>query len=102
MATQVLAGLPAPSRASSVTLRVCHVIGADLWAGAETQVASTMAYLVDQPAITVTAVLFNEGRLADELRRLGVGVIVLDETRTSTLGIFLGLVGVLRAHRFDL
>jgi len=103
MATPVLAELPATSRAASEpALRVCHVIGADLWAGAETQVASTMAYLVEQPAITVTAVLFNEGRLADELRRLGIGVIVLDETRTSTLGIFLGLVRVLRAHRFDL
>jgi len=102
MATHVLTGLPAPTRPPSTTLRVCHVIGADLWAGAETQVLSTMAYLVEQPGITLTAVLFNDGRLADELRRLGVGVVILDETRTSTLGIFLGLVRVLRVHRFDL
>jgi L-malate glycosyltransferase len=102
MATHVLTALPASSRLPNTTLRVCHVIGADLWAGAETQVVSTMAYLVEQPGITLTAVLFNDSRLADELRRLGVGVVVLDETRTSTLGIFLGLVRVLRAHRFDL
>jgi len=103
MATHALAGFTSSSRAPSAPpLRVCHVIGADLWAGAETQAASALAYLVEQPAITLTAVLFNEGRLADELRRLGVSVIVLDETRTSTLGIFLGLVRVLRAHRFDL
>jgi L-malate glycosyltransferase len=102
MATHVLTGMPAASRPANTTLRVCHVIGADLWAGAETQVVSTMSYLVEQSGITLTAVLFNDGRLADELRRLGVGVVVLDETRTSTLGIFLGLVRVLRAHRFDL
>ncbi|HEY7188684.1 MAG TPA: glycosyltransferase [Vicinamibacterales bacterium] len=102
-ATHVLTAMAAPSPPSNqAPLRVCHVIGADLWAGAETQVVSTMAYLVEQPGITLTAVLFNDGRLADELRRLGVGVVVLDETRTSTLGIFLGLVRVLRAHHFDL
>ena len=102
MATHVLTSVPATLRPPNATLRVCHVIGADLWAGAETQVVSTMSYLVAQPGITLTAVLFNDGRLADELRRLGVGVVILDETRTSTLGIFLGLVRVLRAHRFDL
>jgi L-malate glycosyltransferase len=100
MATHVLTDLPTLPHAPA--LRVCHVIGADLWAGAETQVASTMTYLAEQSSIAVTAVLFNEGRLADELRRIGVGVVVIDETRTSTLGIFLGLVRVLRAHRFDL
>jgi glycosyltransferase involved in cell wall biosynthesis len=102
MATHVLTGVPAASPPPNSTLRVCHVIGADLWAGAETQVVSTMSYLVEQPGIALTAVLFNDGRLADELRHLGVGVVILDETRTSTLGIFLGLVRVLRAHRFDL
>ena len=60
-------------------LRVCHIMSADLWAGAEAQVATLCSYLVQQPDVTLSAVLFNEGRLADELRRLGVDVGVIDE-----------------------
>jgi len=102
MATEALVGFPMSGVATRERLRVCHIISADLWAGAETQLASTMAYLVGQPAIDVSAVLFNDGRLADELRRLDVPVIVLDETRTSTLGLLLGLIRILRAHSPDL
>src|SRR5947207_15969171 len=66
-------------------LRVCHVMTADLWAGAEVQVATVASHLVSRPEVRVSAVLFNEGRLAVELRRLGVDVTVVDEQRTSSL-----------------
>src|SRR5262245_25792653 len=85
----------------STPLRICHVISADLWAGAETQVASTMAYLVEQPGIAVEAVLFNDGRLADELRGLKVPVTVIDESRTSAVAILTGLIRILREHQYD-
>ena len=102
MATEALVGFPAATEAPRQRIRVCHIISADLWAGAETQMASTMAYLVKQPGIDVSAVLFNDGRLADALRQLDVPVVVLDETRTSTLGLLLGLIRFLRAEQFDL
>ena len=84
------------------TLRVCHIISGDLWAGAETQVAAAMAYLAQQPGIELSALLLNDGRLADELRRLNVTVMVLDETRSSVLGVLLGLRRTLREHPCDL
>src|SRR5438093_374051 len=53
-------------------LRVCHIVSGDLWAGAEVQVATVASYLVERPDVNLSAVLLNEGRLASELRRLGV------------------------------
>ena len=101
MASRALGVIP-KTRSIAEPLRVCHIISADLWAGAEMQLACTMAYLVAQPEIAVSAVLLNDGRLADELRRLRVPVTVIDETRTSALGILLGLRRILRDQPFDL
>lgn len=42
----------------------------DLWAGAEVQLLALMTYLVRLPGFEYSVVLFNEGRLADELRKL--------------------------------
>ena len=65
-------------------LRVCHVMSADLWAGAEAQVATLASFLVGQPTVQLSAVLFNDGWLASELRRLGVDFEIVDEqTHTS-------------------
>ena len=83
------------------TIRVCHVMSADLWAGAEVQVATVASYLVQQADLTLTAVLFNDGRLADELKRLGVPVLVIDERRHNPLQILLALIRFLRVHPQD-
>jgi L-malate glycosyltransferase len=69
-------------------MRVCQVMTADLWAGAEVQVATTASYLVAQPDIELSAVLFNDGWLAGELRRLGVDVAIVDEHRYSSAHIW--------------
>src|SRR5436190_22657613 len=55
------------SAGTADTLRICHVMTADLWAGAETQVATIASYLVKRPEVTLTAVLLNEGWLSREL-----------------------------------
>ena len=66
-------------------------MSADLWAGAEVQVATVASYLVERPDVDLTAVLLNEGPLACELRRLGVPVTIVAETQTSALGILIFL-----------
>src|SRR4030095_13048527 len=83
-------------------LRMCHIMSADLWAGAEVQVATTAASLVNAPGVKLSAVLLNEGQLAVELRRLGVVVAVVDETRTNALAIVIALVRFLRKQRIEL
>jgi glycosyltransferase involved in cell wall biosynthesis/protein-tyrosine-phosphatase len=83
-------------------LRVCHIMSADLWAGAEVQVATVASYLVEQPRVKLSAVLLNEGRLARELRGLGVPVTVVDETQHSAMWILAFLVRFLRANGPDI
>jgi len=90
-----------PRATTSQVLRICHIISGDLWAGAEIQVAGTAAFLADQPSVQLHAVLFNDGQLAGELRRLGVPVTIIDETRTSIIGILRQLTRFLEAYEFD-
>ena len=71
-------------------------MSADLWAGAEVQLATTAAYLIEQPDVSLTAVLLNDGPLADRLRRIGIPVTVLDETRLGPVSILMALTRILR------
>src|SRR5207244_788358 len=82
-------------------LRVCHIVSGDLWAGAEVQVATVASYLVERPDVNLSAVLLNEGRLASELRRLGVQVTVIDESRNSAVRIVALLTRYLREHHVE-
>jgi glycosyltransferase involved in cell wall biosynthesis/protein-tyrosine-phosphatase len=83
-------------------MRVCHVMTADLWAGAEVQLATTASYLAERSDVNVSAVLFNDGQLADELRRLGIEVRIVDEARQGAVHIVRFLTRFLRDNRIDL
>jgi glycosyltransferase involved in cell wall biosynthesis/protein-tyrosine-phosphatase len=77
-------------------------MSADLWAGAEVQVATTAAYLAERPDVELTAILLNEGPLARELRRLGVPVSVVDEGRNNSVRIVAALTRLLRSQPVDI
>ena len=91
--------VPARPRAA---IRVCHVMSADLWAGAEVQVATVAAYLAQRPDVMLIAALFNDGPLATELARIGVPVTVISEQRLGTPRIVEALTRVLRTHAIDI
>src|SRR4249920_3815895 len=82
-------------------MRICHLASGDLWAGAEVQIATMASYLVDQPDVTLTAVVLNEGWLARELRKIGVRAVVVDEQRQSTASILKFLIEFFRDERID-
>jgi glycosyltransferase involved in cell wall biosynthesis/protein-tyrosine-phosphatase len=82
-------------------IRICHVMTADLWAGAEVQLATTLSYLAGRPELNARAVLFNDGRLADELRQLDIDVTVIDESRLNSAQIVVLLSRFLIEHRID-
>ena len=83
-------------------MRICHIMSADLWAGAEVQVAASAAYLVRRPGVSLNAVLLNNGRLAAELCRLGVDVTIVDERRHTAPRILSTLTKILKEKRPDL
>ena len=73
----------------------------DQWAGAEMQLLMMATCLAEQPGVTVSVVLFNEGRLARELRQIGVPVTILDEARSGMLALTRQLTELLREQRID-
>src|SRR3989449_747931 len=82
-------------------LRVCHIMSADLWAGAEVQVATVASYLVERSDVTPTVVLWNEGPVAREGRGLGVAVTIVDEAGNNAVRILTRLTRFLRANEFE-
>jgi L-malate glycosyltransferase len=82
-------------------LRVCHVMSADLWAGAEVQVATLASYLARCPDVIVSAVLFNDGPLAAALRQAGIDVTIVDERRCSAAEIVKALTSYFHARQIE-
>jgi glycosyltransferase involved in cell wall biosynthesis len=64
-------------------LKILHLISGDLWAGAETMAYNLLNRLKDYDDLDIAVILFNEGRLADELRSNGLTVHVIDENLNS-------------------
>jgi L-malate glycosyltransferase len=93
--------LQAHPAARAPEIRVCHFMSADLWAGAEVQLRTVASYLVERPEILLTAVLLNEGRLAFELRRMGIEVAVIDERRHTSVAIVAFLARFLRTRGIE-
>ena len=83
------------------TLRIVHVASGDLWAGAEIQAFTLMSRLARMPKTNVSAVLLNEGVLANGLRGAGVEVEVLQERVLPAWRILLELRRFLQAWRPD-
>ena len=83
-------------------LRVCMVMSADLWAGAEVQVATLSSYLAEQPDVILTAVLFNHGWLERELQQLGIETAVVDERHHNPIQIVAFLTRFFRTHAVDI
>jgi L-malate glycosyltransferase len=89
-------------------MRVAHVASGDTWGGAERVLALLAEGTSALDDVSVEVLLFNEGRLADVLRRRGVLVDVIPESKHSFLELVFAtrrwLVGrnpdVVHAHRY--
>lgn len=78
---------------SGERISVCHVASGDCWGGAESQIAALLAALLSYPELELSAVLFNDGELANRLRSSGIPVTVISEAKHS----FGQVLGRLRA-----
>jgi len=82
-------------------IRVCHVAMADLWAGAEVQLAILLRSLAKLADLEVSAILFNAGWLARELHDAGVRTHVILEAERNPLSILRELSNYFRGTQVD-
>lgn len=82
-------------------LHILHVISGDLWAGAEAQLFTLANTLHTRLGATVSVVILNPGRLEQELRKTGIQVIVLNESKLSGMRILQQLVQIVRELKPD-
>jgi len=83
-------------------IKICHLAMGDAWAGAEVQLATLLASLSKMPEFEISAILFNEGRLAGELRGLGIRTKVICESRHNSFSMLMQLNDYFRQHQFDI
>ncbi|MBU1389742.1 MAG: glycosyltransferase family 4 protein [Proteobacteria bacterium] len=73
-------------------MRIMIMASGDLWAGAEVMIYTLVRGFSVHSNVSLRIILLNENRLAQELRKLGFDVVVIEESRHS----FLGLVKAVR------
>ncbi len=82
-------------------MRVCHIVSGDLWAGAEAMACQLMKGLGKRSDVELSAVLLNEGKLAERVRAAGIPVVVMDERKMSPARIALALGATFRLRPPD-
>ena len=68
-------------------MKCLHIVSGDLWAGAETATTALLAELRTRKNVEPAALLLNDGRMAEELKRSGVSVSVAREASTGMLAL---------------
>lgn len=81
-----------------MTLKICHLISGDLWAGAEVMAFNLLGGLKTLPGIELFVIVLNRGRLSQALERLGISVYVIDESEHSFLTIIRRTASIVRRH----
>ena len=76
-------------------LRICHIISGDLWAGAEVMVYQLLKSLRAYNDLEILVILFNHGKLAEEIRNIGYKIYILDEKKNSFFQLFCAIRKIL-------
>ena len=64
-------------------MKLCYIISGDLWAGVEVMCYRLLKGLLNYNNLELSVILLNEGKLAEEIRKLKIPVYVVDETRLN-------------------
>lgn len=83
-------------------IRVCHLISGDLWAGAEVQAFTLIRSLSAVTDLKISAVILNEGKLAEKLREEGIEVSIIDERKHNFFKIKSLLARMLEGKKIDI
>src|ERR1700674_5685419 len=69
--------------AENSRISVCHLSAGGGWSGGDVQVVAELRALSQCPEIALHAIILQEGRLAHELRSVGIDVQVASEQQKS-------------------
>jgi len=95
--------IPVPgSSMAEPKIRVCHIVSANLWAGAEVQVFNLITARRYREKVEPHCILLNPGILEEKLRSHGIPVQVVPERETSFPKLMLSVSKLVRAHNCDL
>jgi len=83
-------------------IKICHIISGSLWAGAEAMVYHLLKGLLEYEDIELSAILFNEGKLANLMRSLNITAKVLDEDRLSSFEILFKIRKIMLKEKNDI
>ena len=83
-------------------IKICQLISGDLWAGAEAQMFTMVKGLRDIPDLSLSAIILNEGRLAEKLREEPFDVTVIDERKNGFRAILKELQKTLAGRNIDI
>ena len=76
-------------------VRVLHIASGDSWAGAEVQLFTLAKALKNYTNTAVDIILLNHGVLEEKLLSKGINVIILDESKLSSLAILWKLIRII-------
>ncbi len=82
-------------------IAVCHVVSAEIWAGAEAQIAMLLRQLAAQAAFSLSAIVLGEGRLGAELTNCGIETALIARASGRFLGTFREASRLLRGKKID-
>jgi len=82
--------------------KVCHISTADVQGGVESQIRLFLSLAKADPRYEFHILLFNSGMLADELRRMGLPVHIIPETRWNQLQLLLQMRRIFASNRFEI
>ncbi len=72
-----------------MSFKIVHIISGDLWAGAEVMAFSLIKELQNFNECEVSVILFNSGKLFEQIKKLGVPVYYISEEKMSFFIIYL-------------
>jgi len=85
-----------------VSLKICHILSGDLWAGAEVMALSLLRNLKKYPDLILSVIVLNNGRLANEIEKENINFYILDENRQSIIEILNNIRRINKENIFNI
>lgn len=82
-------------------ISICHIVSADLWAGAEAQIATLLGKLSGEHDLLLHVIALGEGRLGQVLRAAGVEVNTVSSPQGGFRSCYRKALAFLRHKRID-